>query len=118
MKNLCAFNVYFVSYAKVMPQKISLQFYTRFQNVIVKESHLPRCLIPVPYNSPIFMFNGISVPLIQQSTVPDRTYFIPLSLTSTHAFSLAASEIFRMGHAQSGETNRTGRKNMFRYFRI
>ena len=33
-------------------------------------------------------------------------------------FSLVASEIFRMGHAQGGETNRTGRKNIFRYVRI
>ena len=29
-------------------------------------------------------------------------------------FSLVASETFRTGHAQSGETNRTGRKNIFR----
>ena len=28
-------------------------------------------------------------------------------------FSLVASEMFCMGHAQSGETNRTGRKNVF-----
>ena len=33
-------------------------------------------------------------------------------------FSLVASEIFRMGHAQSGETNRIGRKNIFRSVRI
>ena len=31
-------------------------------------------------------------------------------------FSLDASEIFRMGHAQSGETNRTGRKISFARF--
>ena len=31
-------------------------------------------------------------------------------------FSLVASEIFRMGHAQSGETNRTGRKISFALF--
>ena len=29
-------------------------------------------------------------------------------------FSLVAREIFPMGHAQSGETNRIGRKNIFR----
>ena len=28
--------------------------------------------------------------------------------------SLVASEFFRTGHAQSGETNRSGRKNIFR----
>ena len=33
-------------------------------------------------------------------------------------FSLVASEIFRTRHAQSGETNRTGRKNIFRSVRI
>ena len=33
-------------------------------------------------------------------------------------FSLVDSEIFRIGHAQSGETNRTGRKNIFRSVRI
>ena len=32
--------------------------------------------------------------------------------------SLVASEIFRMGHAQSGETSRTGRKNIFLSVRI
>ena len=31
-------------------------------------------------------------------------------------FSLVASEIFRMGHAQSGETNRMGRKISFALF--
>ena len=30
------------------------------------------------------------------------------------SFSLVASENFRMGHAQSGETNKTERKNIFR----
>ena len=30
------------------------------------------------------------------------------------SFSLVASEIFRIGHVQSGETNRTGQKNIFR----
>ena len=33
-------------------------------------------------------------------------------------FSLVASEIFRMGHAQSGETIRIERKNIFRSLRI
>ena len=33
-------------------------------------------------------------------------------------FSLVASENFRMGHAQSGETNKTERKNIFRSVRI
>ena len=31
-------------------------------------------------------------------------------------FSLVASEIFRIGHAQSGETNRIGRKKSFALF--
>ena len=31
---------------------------------------------------------------------------------------LVASEIFRMGHAQSGERNRTGRKNTFCSVRV
>ena len=33
-------------------------------------------------------------------------------------FSLVASENFRIRHAQSGETDRTGRKNVFRSVRI
>ena len=33
-------------------------------------------------------------------------------------FSLVASEIFRKGHAQNGETNRTGRKNISHSVRI
>ena len=33
-------------------------------------------------------------------------------------FSLVESEISRMGHAQSGETNRIGRKNIFHSVRI
>ena len=33
-------------------------------------------------------------------------------------FSLVSSEFFRMGHAQSGETNRSVRKNIFRSVRI
>ena len=33
-------------------------------------------------------------------------------------FSLVASENFSMGHAQSGETNKTERKNIFRSVRI
>ena len=34
------------------------------------------------------------------------------------SFSIVASEIFYMGHAQSGETNRTGRKNIFRSIHV
>ena len=53
---------------------------------------------------------------ISTKTIALHTVFIKPDFHSR--FSLVASENFRMRHAQSGETNKTGRKNIFRSVRI
>ena len=54
-----------------------------------------------------------------QTSFRFRQFFAGTLKPDFHSrFSLVASEFFCMGHAQNGEMNRTGRKNIFRSVRI